>query len=113
MKIPDEKPEPPRDTLSPELRMNEYLKKQKYVLGESVTEPSDHLTDEPSTSLKKVTFGDSIAETTELYLPAVNGQANGVAIIVTKGEDVAENGCNHVDANHHEPVSTSEGQHHE
>lgn len=109
MKIPDEQPEPPRDTLSPEIRMNEYMKKQKYALGESVTESSDHFTDEPSTSLKKVKFSDSIAETTE-HLPAVNGQVNSVAIIVTKAEEATENECNQIDTNNHDPVSTSEGK---
>ena len=106
MKIPDERPEPLRDIISPEIRMNEYMKNQKYALGESVTEPSDYLTSEPSTSLKRVTFSDSIAETSELHLPSVNGRANGVAFVVTKAEDVTENDSNHV-----HQVSTSEGEH--
>jgi hypothetical protein len=111
MKLPDEKPDPPRDTLSPEIRMNEYLKKQKYALGDSVTESSDHFNDEPlvSSSLKKVKFSDSIAETTE-HLPVVNGRANGVAIIVTKAEEAAESDHNHFDENHHDPLPTSEGE---
>lgn len=110
MKLPDEQPEPHRDTLSPEMRMNEYLKKQKYALGESVTETSDHFSDEPGTSLKKAKYSDSIAETTEHFL-SVNGQANGVAIIVTKAEEAAESDRGPFDENHHNyPVPTHEGE---
>ena len=105
MKIPDEQPDPPRDTLSLEIRMNEYMKKQKLALGDSVAEPSDHVTDEPSSSIKKVTFGDSIAETSE-YFPPANGHSNGVAIIITK----AKGDHNHIDASHHDPVSANEGE---
>ena len=108
MKIPDEQPEPPRDTLSPEIRMNEYMRKQKYALGESVTESSDYFTDEHSNSLKKVKFSDSIAETT-VHLPTVDGQVNGVAVIVTKAEEATENDCNQINTNNHDSVSTSEG----
>ena len=110
MKLPDEQLEPHRDTLSPEMRMNEYMKKQKYALGESVTETSDHFTDEPGTSLKKIKYNDSIVETTE-HFPLVNGRANGVAIIVTKAEEAAESDQGHFDENHHhDPVPTSQGE---
>ena len=109
MKLPDEQPEPHRDTLSPEMRMNEYLKKQRYALGESVTETSDHFTDEPGTSLKKIKYNDSIVETTEHFL-SVNGRANGVAIIVTKAEEAAESDQGHFNENHHDPVPTSQGE---
>ena len=114
MKIPDDHPEPPpRDTLSPEIRMNEYMKKQKYALGESMTESSDHFADEPSTSLKRVKFSDSIAETTE-HLPAVNGHANGVAVIVTKAEEAAaESDRNHVGENPHDPVVSTASEENE
>lgn len=118
IKLPDEHSESPRSTLSPENRMNEYMKKHKYMLGESITESGDHFTEDPSISsysVKKVTFSDSQTERTCDLLPVcpVNGHAtSGVANFVTKDEATTESSHNHVNMNSHDSASLhKEGEH--